>query len=880
MDDERADLLAEGPSESSSGDQRVDEPLSDDDFNGDEDICRVCRLPEGVLYHPCLCTGSIKYVHQECLLEWLKYSKKTLCELCGHEFSFKPVYSKDMPERLPLYDLAKGVFLMFVRFLRYLLMLSLVALCWLAIVPVFSCRINRMVFSGLLNSFLSMKILDIFSTDNLLADTTKGLFIVSLFICVFIALVWLREQVNVGAPPGMFHLPAAQQPEAHEPPPPVIPMAAFDPNEPPADGQPPVDEADQPAAAEVGGEVQIVAADRNNDNWANVDRMADDMTWQRLVGLDGSFVFIENVFWVILPQFPLQLYWPSIVGNALLEMFDLQGSIPYFETPVSILLGYVALIQVVYLLHLFARLIHMQSLYRNAAVIYLMIKVFLLVFTELLFFPIVCGWWLDICSLKLSNSTLESRLSSFHSFPASSIVIHWLAGMLYVFYSASSILALRAILRPGVLWFIRNLNEPDFNPVNEMIVQPFPKHCRRLVASTSLFLSIIFLVVYCPLRIVHYIPNIIPYTLTATEAHLGNTYSLELVLFQIVLPTTLEYMKAYSIFDPPPKKADGAEQPADENAAAGEPRNPQRPPADDLAARHHALLQLNPSADVEEFERPDHFHWRLTALIFALAFSLILLSTMALVIPVTIGRLLISLALGTNGAVHDIYSVGIGFCVCWVVGKTWVVTRTWIQRGWDYVNVAVKRAAVLVAKILLAAVPSLVVIPLLISLYINLLIVGPLRVSIGQTPMFFPAKELAMGILHVKIVCAAVLMGPDWRYKAILEQVYADGIRGFRLKVLYVHLILPVVNLLSILIVAPYACIRTVLLFLDLNKEEQAVVVRMSYPCVLCFVLLVLYLKWQWAKLCAIATKIRNEKYLIGNELVNFYRQENTSTAQ
>lgn len=73
------------------------------------DICRVCRLAgDDTLYHPCLCTGSIKYVHQDCLMQWLKYSKKDVCELCNHKFSFRPVYRNDMPERLPLYDLVKG----------------------------------------------------------------------------------------------------------------------------------------------------------------------------------------------------------------------------------------------------------------------------------------------------------------------------------------------------------------------------------------------------------------------------------------------------------------------------------------------------------------------------------------------------------------------------------------------------------------------------------------------------------------------------------------------------------------------------------------------------------------------------------------------------
>ncbi len=67
------------------------------------DICRVCRCegtPDRPLFHPCICTGSIKYIHQECLLQWLRYSKKEFCELCNHRFSFTP--SKNLTTVIPL----------------------------------------------------------------------------------------------------------------------------------------------------------------------------------------------------------------------------------------------------------------------------------------------------------------------------------------------------------------------------------------------------------------------------------------------------------------------------------------------------------------------------------------------------------------------------------------------------------------------------------------------------------------------------------------------------------------------------------------------------------------------------------------------------------
>lgn len=56
--------------------------------------------------------------------------------------------------------------------------------------------------------------------------------------------------------------------------------------------------------------------------------------------------------------------------------------------------------------------------------------------------------------------------------------LHWLVGMVYVFYFASFVLLLREVLRPGVLWFLRNLNDPDFHPVQE--VGDFFKLCPRI----------------------------------------------------------------------------------------------------------------------------------------------------------------------------------------------------------------------------------------------------------------------------------------------------------------------------------------------------------------------------------------------------------------
>ncbi|KAK5170643.1 uncharacterized protein LTR77_005232 [Saxophila tyrrhenica] len=68
------------------------------------ETCRICRSEPTAtepLFHPCKCNGSIRHVHQECLMEWLSHSRKTHCELCKTAFRFTKLYDADMPATLP-----------------------------------------------------------------------------------------------------------------------------------------------------------------------------------------------------------------------------------------------------------------------------------------------------------------------------------------------------------------------------------------------------------------------------------------------------------------------------------------------------------------------------------------------------------------------------------------------------------------------------------------------------------------------------------------------------------------------------------------------------------------------------------------------------------
>ncbi len=78
--------------------------MAEGDADDEEDVCRICRMTgedDSPLYYPCACSGSIKYVHQECLLQWLNHSNARQCEvrfvccgtclLCGSKGVMVPV---------------------------------------------------------------------------------------------------------------------------------------------------------------------------------------------------------------------------------------------------------------------------------------------------------------------------------------------------------------------------------------------------------------------------------------------------------------------------------------------------------------------------------------------------------------------------------------------------------------------------------------------------------------------------------------------------------------------------------------------------------------------------------------------------------------------
>jgi hypothetical protein len=89
----------------------------------------------------------------------------------------------------------------------------------------------------------------------------------------------------------------------------------------------------------------IAQNQEQNHNWIDWDRAADDLTWERLLGLDGSLQFVEHVFWVVTLNTLFILifaYTPYHLGKIITSSKPFRQSIAdtRFTIPITTLTAY------------------------------------------------------------------------------------------------------------------------------------------------------------------------------------------------------------------------------------------------------------------------------------------------------------------------------------------------------------------------------------------------------------------------------------------------------------------------------------------------------------------------------------------------------------
>ncbi|KAF2294745.1 hypothetical protein GH714_015943 [Hevea brasiliensis] len=981
-----------------------------EDDEEEEDVCRICRNPgdaENPLRYPCACSGSIKFVHQDCLLQWLNHSNARQCEVCKHAFSFSPVYAENAPARLPFQEFVVGMTMKTCHVLQFFLRLSFVLSVWLLIIPFITFWIWRLAF---VRSFGEAQrlFLSHITTTVILTDCLHGFLLSASIVFIFLGATSLRDYFR--------HLrelggqDAEREDEGDR-------NGARAARRPP--GQAMRNFAGVANAEDAGGGQGIAGAGqmirRNAENvaarWemqaarleAHVEQMfdglddadgAEDVPFDELVGMQGPvFHLVENAFTVLASNMiflGIVIFMPFSFGRIILYYVSwlfssasgplLSTVMPLTDTALSIanftltavtnltsegqdggLLGQVAdmlkvnasglnevsknistplsadllkganigtsrlsdvttlAIGYMFIFSLvFFYLETIPSLFRQflAAMRHLMtmIKVAFLLVIELGVFPLMCGWWLDVCTIRMFGKSMAQRVQFFSVSPLASSLVHWVVGIVYMLQISIFVSLLRGVLRQGVLYFLRDPADPNYNPFRDLIDDPVHKHARRVLLSVAVYGSLIVMLVFLPVKLaMQMAPTIFPLDISVSDPF--TEIPADMLLFQICIPFAIEHFKlrttikcvlrywftavgwALGLTDfllPRPEDNGGLDN------VNPEPGMQDRLPAVQLGAQDRALVALaaaddpnrgllasgdpNTAEECDSDEQSDSdrysFVLRIVLLLVVAWMTLLVFNSALIVVPISLGRTLfnsIPLLPITHGIkCNDLYAFIIGSYVIWtaLAGARYSIEHIRTNRAtillsqiWKWCGIVLKSSMLLSIWIF--------VIPVLIGLLFELLVIVPMRVPVDESPVFLLYQDWALGLIFLKIWTRLVmldhmmpLVDESWRIK--FERVRENGFS--RLQGLWVlrEIVFPIIMKLLTALCVPYVLARGLFPVLGYPLVVNSAVYRFAWLGCLCLSALCFCAKRFHVWFTNLHNSIRDDRYLIGRRLHNY----------
>lgn len=353
---------------------------------------------------------------------------------------------------------------------------------------------------------------------------------------------------------------------------------------------------------------------------------------------------------------------------------------------------------------------------------------------------------------------------------------------------------------------------------------------------------------------------------------------------------------------------------------ADEPEEGEVPPRGDdadqaqnnLGAAHRALFRRGTPIGYQEYERPNWFPLRLVGLLVMTCIGMVLGSLFTLTVPVWIGRHGISMwnvendlhqlslnrvsetitnsgvdgideTLASHGRPHELYTAALGIYLCWILSRGISIAVNLFPQGRvaivdklkQWANVATSYAMAFVIFVLLLG-----VVPMLFGLLLELVIIVPLRLSFVQTPIFFLWQDWALGVLYTKIACVFTMMGPDWRLRRAIDRAFRDGIRDIDQAFIFRELAAPVIASLGLALAVPYVLADIIATVIHADAMGRLKIVRCIYPTLLIIAIVVGVVVVQIRQFRKFYVNIKNDKYLVGQRLVNYdHKKKKSETA-
>ncbi|XP_010447144.1 PREDICTED: probable E3 ubiquitin ligase SUD1 [Camelina sativa] len=915
----------------------------------EEDICRICRNPgdaDHPLRYPCICRGSIKFVHQDCLLQWLNHRKALHCEICKYPFSFSPVYAENTPTMLPLHEFVIAMGMKTCRVIHLFLRWSFVLSIWLIVTPSITFWIWRLAFVRSFGEAKSL-LLSHISTKVILIDCVLGFL---LWAVVFF--FDFRENILRNNLKDLFTR--------------LLELIEDEEDRDDDDDDVPLD-----WLVRVQGPVLHLVVFLHN--------MVFRLVLNPFTVLADNLIFLGFVIFVPFTLGRVTLYLVSWLftagrapvvsdltneghGNRLLGQLtdlmrvngsELHGAKNILSLAADILKGSLAAggsklvfdvttltvgyMFIVFLMFLYLGVVALiryakgeltvgrfyditvPSLIRQslAAMRHLMTMnkvAFFLVF-EFGVFPLMCGWSLDVCTVRMFDKTISHRVQFLSISPLASSLVHWVLGLICTLYINFFESLLGEVLRPGLLHFLDDLEDPNVEFFQDLIDTPVHKQARKVFLVNSVYGSLIFMLVCLPLKFTTLIaPSIFPFDISISDPF--TEIPVDMLLFQMCIQFLIEHFSlstnvtsllrcwvtgvgwVLGLTDfllPKPEdnigQENGNDEPRRQNRAqvlqvGGSDRPMAALPAADDPNR--SILRAGSGNTGEEYEDDEkqsdlaryNFVARIILLLLVAWVTLLLFTLALIVVPVSLGRALFSaipLLPITHGIkCNDLYAFFIG---------TYAFLTTIYGASHTIEHVKSKSTSVLLkhiciwcgiifkSSVLLAI--WVFIIPVLIGRLIELLVIVPIRVPVDETPVFLLYQDWALGLMFWKIWTRLVLLDhmrpivdDSWREK--FERVREDGF--LRLQGLWVlkEIEFPIMMKLLTALCVPYVLARGVFPMLGYPVVVNSAVYRFAWIGCLSVMLFCFCAKRCNVWFRNLHNSIRDDRYLIGRRLDNF----------
>ncbi|CAD6565618.1 MAG: hypothetical protein ASARMPRED_007381 [Alectoria sarmentosa] len=221
------------------------------------------------------------------------------------------------------------------------------------------------------------------------------------------------------------------------------------------------------------------------------------------------------------------------------------------DRALAVIFGYLffAFLGVIYL-NLNARIKSMNKAERVAGVLADVLyqaggvlKVILIISIEMIVFPLYCGLLLDAALLPLFGSaTFMSRVEFTMSSPYTSIFVHWFVGTCYMFHFALFVAMCRKLMRTGVLYFIRDPDDPTFHPVRDVLERSVSTQLWKISFSALVYGG---LVIVCLGGVVwglaYSFDDVLPIRWLSNEPVLE--FPVDLLFYNFLMPLAVKFFK-------------------------------------------------------------------------------------------------------------------------------------------------------------------------------------------------------------------------------------------------------------------------------------------------------------------------------------------------